>query len=373
MSSRVKIKVASQNQSDADVSSSLPLPRSVMPLSRIDPKQQYGGLPNPTLQYQQAAKFQPSYTSSSGSSGPADPLRGTGLRNQLLHQKTGVYSHRRTDGTCSAYSSPQVPKRDIPRSKDTLDLQASSLTHQALQNLQLKRTTNKNWTFGKYRLRSVDNAAEVDVIHHPSPIVPVGHRGGCLMNTKGANGNGGSGVSSAGLDHVQREARNLCRWDLQTSAGGRSTNKSSHHTFNMSRRGSEPGRVNMAAVAPFRFRFQVHEDSDVFLDDLSDCSSDSMEVCCDDQETTQQLDFIMSRDLLRRQKGTLQRQSQASLKERISLEGGGGWEGNQRRRRGSRKRGEEEEEEDEEEEGGFLRLPPLSFRCCTVQRQEGVL
>lgn len=29
-------------------------------------------------------------------------------------------------------------------------------------------------------------------------------------------------------------------------------------------------------------RFKIHEDTDTSLDDLSDCSSDSMEVCCDD-------------------------------------------------------------------------------------------
>lgn len=32
----------------------------------------------------------------------------------------------------------------------------------------------------------------------------------------------------------------------------------------------------------FGYRFQVSEDTDATLDDLSDCSSDSMEVCCDD-------------------------------------------------------------------------------------------
>ncbi|KAK5872089.1 hypothetical protein PBY51_012820 [Eleginops maclovinus] len=47
-------------------------------------------------------------------------------------------------------------------------------------------------------------------------------------------------------------------------------------------------------------------------------------------------------------------------------EGGGGWEGRRRRRqgRGSRKQGEE---------GALLRLLPLSFRCCALQRQEAVL
>lgn len=29
-------------------------------------------------------------------------------------------------------------------------------------------------------------------------------------------------------------------------------------------------------------RFQVNEETEATLDDLSDCSSDSMEVCCDD-------------------------------------------------------------------------------------------
>lgn len=29
-------------------------------------------------------------------------------------------------------------------------------------------------------------------------------------------------------------------------------------------------------------RFQVHEDTNPTLEDLSDCSSDSMEVCCEE-------------------------------------------------------------------------------------------
>ncbi|KAM4609793.1 neuron navigator 1-like [Polymixia lowei] len=40
-------------------------------------------------------------------------------------------------------------------------------------------------------------------------------------------------------------------------------------------------RVNMATVAPFRYRLQVQE-SDVSVEELSDCSSGSIEVCCDD-------------------------------------------------------------------------------------------
>ncbi|KAM9829823.1 neuron navigator 1 isoform 7-T8 [Syngnathus typhle] len=40
-------------------------------------------------------------------------------------------------------------------------------------------------------------------------------------------------------------------------------------------------RVNMAAVPPFSFRLQV-QDCDLSLDELSDCSSGSIEICCDD-------------------------------------------------------------------------------------------
>ncbi|CAL8240312.1 unnamed protein product [Gadus morhua 'NCC'] len=39
-------------------------------------------------------------------------------------------------------------------------------------------------------------------------------------------------------------------------------------------------RVNMATVAPFRYRLQV-EQNDLSLDELSDCSSGSIDVCCD--------------------------------------------------------------------------------------------
>ncbi|TKS70736.1 Neuron navigator 1 [Collichthys lucidus] len=286
MSSGVNVKVISQSHSDAGVSSSLPLPRSMMPLSKMDPKQQYSGLPNPTVQYQHGTKRRPSCSLSSVSTDPAEMLRGAALKNHLLQQKTGMYSHRspaateRNDGTCSAYSSPQISKREVPRSKDTLDLRTSTLTHKALRDLQLKRTTNKNWTFGKYRLRTVDNAVEDNGLCRLPANVQVGHGRGRLLYTKGANGNEISGLSSAGTGNIQKEMRNISNQDLQASEGEVSSNKSriSHQTFNMPRRGSEPGKVNMATVAPFRFRFQLHEDLDASLDDLSDCSSDSMEV-----------------------------------------------------------------------------------------------
>ncbi|XP_025762902.1 neuron navigator 1 isoform X9 [Oreochromis niloticus] len=295
MSSGVNIKVISRRQSDAGVSSSLPSPRSTMSVSKADPKEQYGGLPNPTMQYQHSAKRRPTYSSLSASSGTAERLRGAALKNNLLHQKTSMYSQRssaaaaRTDGTCSAYSSPQIPKREIPRSKDTSDICSDTITQKALRDLQLRRNTNKNWTFGKYRQRSVDNAQEGNTLRHRPPNPQVGYGRGRLLYSKNANGNEIPGVSSAGIENFQKEVRNISNHDLEASDRELfNKSKSSHQTFNLARRGSEPGKVNMAAVAPFRFRFKIHEDTDTSLDDLSDCSSDSMEVCCDDLDPESQ-------------------------------------------------------------------------------------
>ncbi|XP_056246832.1 neuron navigator 1 isoform X5 [Seriola aureovittata] len=296
MSGGVNIKVISQSHSDAGVGSSLPLPRSMLPLSKMDHKQQYTGLPNPTVHYQHAAKRRPSYSSSSVSSGSAELLRGAALKNHLLQQKSSLHSHRspaataRTDGTCSAYSSPQIPKREVPRSKDTLDLRTSTLTQKALRDLQLRRNANKNWTFGKYRLRGVDNADEDDSLCQLSANVQQGQGRGRHLFTKGANGNEIPAVSLCGMGNFQKEMRNISNRQLGASEGEvfSDKSKSSYQAVNMPRRGSEPGRVNMAAVAPFRFRFQVHEDTDASLDDLSDCSSDSMEVCCDELDPESQ-------------------------------------------------------------------------------------
>lgn len=257
MNSGLNIKVLSQSQNDDGVSSTLPLPRSMMPLPKTDPKQQYSGLSNPTSRYQHTAKPRPSYSSSTVCSPPAELSRGSAIKNNLLlQQRAGVYSHRRTDGTCSAYSSPQVPKREAPRSKDTLDLRSGALTHKALRDLQLRRNTNKNWTFGRCRLKSVDNAAEDDALCSLSANVQAGHGRGHLLYAKGANGNEIPGVSTARMGNVQKEVRSISNRDLQASNEEVPGNKpkSPHHTFNMQRRGSEPSKVNMAAVAPFRFR-----------------------------------------------------------------------------------------------------------------------
>lgn len=50
----------------------------------------------------------------------------------------------------------------------------------------------------------------------------------------------------------------------------------------LNRHGFKPPFVCLTRLFLFFGRFKIHEDTDTSLDDLSDCSSDSMEVCCDD-------------------------------------------------------------------------------------------
>ncbi|XP_058487380.1 neuron navigator 1 isoform X2 [Solea solea] len=269
-----------------------------MPLFKMDPKQQTRGLPTPTLHFQHVSQRPASFSSSSASSGPAELLRATTLKNHLLQQKISRSPRRsprrspasteRPDGTFSAYSSPRIPKREIPCSKDTLDLHTSTLTQKAMQDLQLIRNANKNFTFGKYRLSSVDDANENGDFYRLSADVLQGQGRGPRLLTEGANGNEISGVAPCGLGYIHKDTSNL---DVGTTEREVSSDKSksSHQNFNMPRRRSEPGKVHMAAVAPFRFsRFQVHEDIGGFPDDLSDCSSDSMEICCDDLDPDSQ-------------------------------------------------------------------------------------
>lgn len=253
MSGGVNLKAISQPQNDAGGSSSLPLPRSMMPLSKMNPS-------SPTVAYQHGTKRSDSHSSSSVSSGPTELLRGAAFKN-LLQPNTGIFSQRcpaateRTNGTRSAYSSPRVPKKEVLRSKDTLDLRTSTLTQRALRDLQLRRSTNKNWTFGKSRLRSVDNADDVEAFERGSANVGIGHEKGHLLYAKGANGNNILGMSSSGAGNFQKERRNTSNQGALEVSSTKS--KSLYQPFNMPRRGSEPGRVNMATVAPFGFRW-VH-------------------------------------------------------------------------------------------------------------------
>lgn len=241
-----------KNDTETDVGSNLSSCGGVRPPPRADPKQQqHGELSNPTGKYQNATKTQASH---SASLGPAEVLSGSPLKSHILQQQTGLYYHRRSDGTRSAYSSPQTQRRKVPRSKDTLDLRTSTVTHKALIDLQVRRNTKQNWTFGKYRLMNEGHASEDEAQCQLAVHVQSRQRRAQLM-TKGANGNEMAGMSYS----IQKAFRNISNQGEPASGGEVSCfiTKAAHPPFTMSRRWSEPGKVSMAAMAPFRFRYGV--------------------------------------------------------------------------------------------------------------------
>ncbi|XP_036806652.1 uncharacterized protein LOC118940498 [Oncorhynchus mykiss] len=299
MSGGVNIKTISQAQPSSGLVSGIPLPQRITPLSKLDPKHQGGSaLSNPTAQFQLSTKMHPSYSSSS-SSFSNELLSGAALRGGICPTGSSSrvsYAPERGTISRSAYSSPQVPKRQTPppRSKDTLDLRSSNaLSQKSFRELHTRRNANGNWASGGVRhSRLDDNGDAQDALSKLSGGDL--HSGQSrLSNTKAGNGNLISAVLMT-TRQEQREPRNLSCHGMIAPKKDMSTNKhrASHlsqssgggtrQTVSVPRRGSEPARSNMATVAPFRFRLNVQDDDASSLEDLSDCSSDSMELCCDD-------------------------------------------------------------------------------------------
>uniref|UniRef100_A0A4W5RBJ7 Neuron navigator 1b n=1 Tax=Hucho hucho TaxID=62062 RepID=A0A4W5RBJ7_9TELE len=287
MSGGVKIKTISQAQPGSGLVSGIPLPRRMTPLSKLDPKQS-SALSNPTAQFQLCTKMHPFYSSSS-SSFSNELLSGAALRGCICPTGSSSrvsYAPERGTISRSAYSSPQVPKRQTPppRSKDTLEIHSRR---------------NGNWASGRVRhSRLDDNGDAQDALSKLSGGDL--HSGQSrLSNTKAGNGNLISAVLMTTCQE-QREPGNLSCQGMVASKKDMPTNKprASHlsqgggggtrQTIGVPRRGSEPARSNLATVAPFRFRLNVQDDDASSLEDLSDCSSDSMEVCCDDLDPESQ-------------------------------------------------------------------------------------
>ncbi|CAL9704559.1 unnamed protein product [Knipowitschia caucasica] len=91
--------------------------------------------------------------------------------------------------------------------------------------------------------------------------VQVGHQ----LGSRGTNGNESPRTMQVSLDNIRKRVRNNSYQDLRGEEPEGPSDKGSCPTFNAARRASEPGKVTMAAVAPFRFRFQVQEEMDASL------------------------------------------------------------------------------------------------------------
>ncbi|XP_041656193.1 neuron navigator 1-like isoform X2 [Cheilinus undulatus] len=324
MSGGVNVKSAPR----APTSSGIPLPHSLLPSSpKADTRRRACDLPRPSTQ---TPKHTPTHTPthtplhspslsrrSSSIPGPVsrDSTRDSGLKSQLF-KRTGALPAPQVSR--SAYSSPLNQRRGLPpHSKDTLDLAKASphvlsqLPHDGNHNR--NTFTNKNQPLGSGN----------------SNLRPP------LQFRRGGNSNSVSMVTSEVVSKTEEENQqiqttrstnsNLAQTSYHPAVRGHcdSTSQSDEEmgTPEDSSPASSPGplplppltftmpekskiavnvqdhidsleeeeestetltpKVNMATVAPFSYRVQVLE-GEYSVDDLSDCSSGSIEVCCDD-------------------------------------------------------------------------------------------
>ncbi|XP_039509754.1 neuron navigator 1 isoform X7 [Pimephales promelas] len=209
-------------------SSGIPLPRT---LSRHDSLRGRTALSSST-------------SSISSLSVSKDFLKGTG--SSLRAQGT----NRPSLAPRSAQHSPHV------RLKSSRDLRRGSLPQDAFRDVE--RHSNHNWRSGHHHFRSLDNEES------PGRALRKPSNGNVIWET------------SAG---IQRDFR----MKMQAGGDGDRGRTASKAQIGVTHTGPEArGSPRMAHVAPFRFRLQVREDTDASLEDLSDCSSDSMEMCSED-------------------------------------------------------------------------------------------
>ncbi|XP_057193010.1 neuron navigator 1 isoform X2 [Triplophysa rosa] len=244
MMSGVNVKTTSEN------GSGILLPKSLTNLSKPDTK-------HPSSSYPSGGRTTP-FTSSRS---PSSASRGSKLRIQSSRgaqdTRGGINWSPR-----SANSSPHVPKREVYRFKSTSELRRGSLPQTDFRDLD--RHSNNNWR--RHHFRSLDD--EVTGSSATGRVKENRHRssnGNILWETS-------TGVqTSLQKQRIDTLTRGVADREMRAS-------KSRACVSNTQPMGHETPR--MAAVAPFRFRVQVGEDGSS-LEDLSEGSSDSMEVSSD--------------------------------------------------------------------------------------------
>uniref|UniRef100_A0A9J8B8A3 Neuron navigator 1 n=1 Tax=Cyprinus carpio carpio TaxID=630221 RepID=A0A9J8B8A3_CYPCA len=269
MSGGVNLKTMSQS------GSGIPLPRSLTSLSKQDTKSLSGSLLGPAAQNQLAVRtssVSSSTSSISSLSVSKELLKGTGSRTQSSQRAQGTSggTNRPLFAPRSAHSSPHVPKREMIPFKN--NLRRGSLPQDGFRDME--RHSNKNWRSGHHHFRSLDNeVVESSREQQTGQALRKPTNGNVIWETS-------TGVQR---DFQKQRMTMLARGD---SYRGTIASKSQVNFSNACPAGRESPR--MAAVAPFRFRLQVGEDTEASLEDLSDCSSDSMEVCCEDLDPESQ-------------------------------------------------------------------------------------
>ncbi|XP_031422426.1 neuron navigator 1-like isoform X3 [Clupea harengus] len=315
----------------AQAGSGIPLPRSKLSSPKPEPKNPTRGLPRPTTQIPSSARAatsssisaSPSSGSSSSSSSSKDLLRDTTLRTQHMLLRGGLPAprgsskvHVKPQGVRSAFSSPQVRRKEAPRSKDTLEVCGRA------DNLQFSND-NQNFLCGNLRPqpRKTDNSPNLNSCDLPR-VLDEGDSSTSnasdmtFPSYKSSNNNlrhapdasATAAECSASPEMAESSGSKKKRMRLRQSASSSFSDEEMYTPEDLSPsatgpetlapwspaappqedprsvdllRGKQTARVNMATVPPFRLQIQGDISS---LDEFSD-SSDSIEVCCEDLST----------------------------------------------------------------------------------------
>nr|XP_061835727.1 uncharacterized protein LOC133618913 [Nerophis lumbriciformis] len=300
--------------------SGIPLPRTLLPTSpKRDRHHRTSDIPRALTH---SPKHTPRHTptqspslcprrASLRKSSHRDLQTDTGLKSPL-HRTGDINAHQISS---SAYNSPLIQRRvPPPQSKDTLDLVKP--THPRIDvsldsNCNRNPCTNRNQSLTTSNLRLPLQFRRVDHFSSNvlSYVVPVREEEAPKIDTDESNNGNIYEPHTQNCD--QPTISGPCDSTTQSDeemgtpeepSGASSTSLPllppgmlamplmSKRPVGMLDEGlqNEPEtseiqgpRVNMAAVAPFSFRLQVQE-GDLSLDELSDCSSGSIEICCDD-------------------------------------------------------------------------------------------
>lgn len=226
------IKPVSQDHSG----SGIPLPRTMSTFSKQNSK--CTRLHSPA-QYQSGGRMASFSSSTSSNVNSKELLKEASSRIQYQVQRsTPLKTFNYMTGSRSAYSSPQVPKRDMLHSKDTLDLHRVPVSKDRFGDL--TRNGNKNWKTNIEHLKSLDNVAAPSSSCVTMHGVETGKAGLRTANGNliwGSSSGNGPGTNKQGIKFKNgstERVMNSCKRKPQKTVGSES--------------------ARMVAVAPFRLR-----------------------------------------------------------------------------------------------------------------------
>ncbi|XP_057219195.1 neuron navigator 1 isoform X2 [Triplophysa rosa] len=281
----------------AQTGSAIPLHRTRHPSPKHEPKITSIGLQRPSTHIPGSNRT--SYSSSPVSS--RDVLRNQHLLLRGSPQRSATKPQIHIQDSRSAQSSPQVRRKDSPLLRGSLDGSRSESL------LDLRSNVNKNIQSFRSQAGRLDNGnstiSEGPKCQDESGVSLSSQSRTGIPSFRFGNKNLRPGAANAdsGLLKVRRD-----RVSLQNSASSSFSDEEMCTPDDLSPevpqrpnpevtatgmnqdacsvdllKAKQTPKVNMAAVAPFRYRLQIQEDV-ISLDEFSDCSSDSIEVNCDD-------------------------------------------------------------------------------------------